>query len=295
MNDRPMGLIKDMSFADYHAVDAMSASGMRQLARSPWHYRNRVPTIPTRAMLNGTLAHCAVLEPDTLVSRYVVTPDDAPRRPTAAQWNAKKPSPDSIAAMAWWTDFKRKCEGRDIVAAEDYSITQQQLDAISADIELSELFSVGYSESSLFWVDKKTGVYCKARPDHVRIDSNTVKMADLKTTADDRPAMFGKSAASMGHHRQRAHYINGFERITGCHVTDFVFAVVSSVPPVLAVPYRLVDEVVQQGEDECAELLELYAECCKRDHWPSYSPAERMIDFPKYAKRSQEVEVGWAS
>jgi hypothetical protein len=34
-----MGVVKGMPFDEYHAVDALSASGLRHLARSPWHFK----------------------------------------------------------------------------------------------------------------------------------------------------------------------------------------------------------------------------------------------------------------
>jgi hypothetical protein len=290
-----MGIVYDMPAEEYHAVDALSASGMRLLERSPWHYRNRVQVVPTRAMLNGTLAHCAILEPGALSARYVVVPDDAPKRPTKAQWTAKKPSPDSVTAMEWWSGFQKSCGDRLIVSADDYGITQLQLAAIQAQPEIADLLSKGYGEASVFWVDPDTGVYCKARPDWIRpLGGGRVKLVDLKTAADDTPDGFARGAARMGHHRQRAQYIRGVEAATGWKVEDFVFATVSSVPPVLAVPYRLVDEVVQQGEQEVAELTALYADCRARGQWPAYTPDQQMIDFPKWAKRAEgEVEFAW--
>lgn len=295
MSALPMGLIKDMPFDEYHSIDALSASGMRLLARSAWHYHNRVPMVPTRAMLNGTLAHCAALEPGALSSRYVVVPEDAPKKPTKAQWAAKKPSPESMLAMEWWLGFQKTCGERELVSHEDYGITQAQLIALQAEPEIAKLLSSGYGEASVFWIDKATGVYCKARPDWVhQTGSKTVKLLDLKAMADESPEGFARGAARLGYHRQRAHYMTGFQEGTGMQVEDFVFAVVSSAPPVLAVSYRMVDEVVQQGEEECAELRAIYAECRERNHWPAYTPDERMIDFPKWAKRSQEVEVSYA-
>lgn len=292
---RPLGMILGMPFDEYHAVDAMSASGMRYLARSPWHYRNRVPITPTRSMLNGTLAHCAVLEPAELERRYVFVPDDAPRRPTEAQWNAKTSNDSSRAAKEWWTDFLQRAEQRTVIAANDYATTQQQLAALRANPWLHEHLASGSSEVSLFWVDRESGVYCKARLDHLHITADKrVVILDLKATADDTPSGFARSVASMGYHRQRAHYINGFEAVTRQKVDDFVFAVVSSVPPILATPYRLLDEAAQQGAEEVAELLEKYAKCQRSGDWHAYSPQQQMIDLPAWAKRSGEVEVSYA-
>lgn len=294
-NERPMGLILGMPFESYHAVDAMSASGMRELARSPWHYRNRVRITPTRSMLNGTLAHCAVLEPDALFDRYRVVPEDAPTRPSQRQWMAKNPNESSKAAMVWWTQFQQDCGTREIVSAEDFATTKAQLLALEHNRELAEMLRDGDSEVSLFWIDPDTGVYCKARPDHIPPRRNGRRqMLDLKAMADDSPEGFKRSVARMGYHRQRAHYMRGFEVVTGERIDDFVFAVVSSAPPVLASAYRLVDEACQQGDDEVRELLEEYARCSDANHWSAYSPEQRMIDLPVWAKASGEVEVSYA-
>lgn len=289
------GLVREMPFEQYHAVQAFSATGMRHMARSPWHYRNRVETMPTRPMLRGTLAHCAVLEPDAMATRYAVVPEDAPRRPTAAQWAAKKPNESSQAAMDWWRAFEQRCEGKRIVSAADYAVTQLQLAALAANPTIAETLASGYGEASVFWIDEATGVFCKARPDWVHpVGERGVLLVDLKTTADESPNGFGRAAARMRHHIQRAHYIAGFERATGLKVIDFVFAAVTSAPPVLAVPYVLTDEVAEQGEREREELLARFAWCEREGQWPAYGDGVQMLDFPAYAKDSNEVEVAFA-
>lgn len=294
-DERPLGLIYGMPFEDYLSVNALSASGMRLLAKSPWHYKNTPPMEKTRPMLRGSLAHCAVLEPDALASRYLIVPQDAPRRPTAAQWAAKDPSPQSKEAMAWWRDFNARAFGREIVPAEDYSLTQQQLAAIKAEPYLSDLFSRGDAECSVFWVDKRTGVYCKARPDFMQsLGSDGVRVAELKTTADESPDGFSRVLTNLGYHRARAHYVDGIQQATGKRVVEYVFAVVTSTEPVLAVPYWLDEEDAQQGEDECAELRDRFAQCLVTNHWPAYGTGPQIVGLKKWAKRSNEIEVSYA-
>ena len=289
---RPMGIVLDMSFEDYHAVDAFSASGMKHLARSPWHWRNRVEMKQTRAMLCGSLVHCAQLEPHALAERYVIVPEDAPRRPSVSQWKAKNPSADSQAAMDWWRMFEASNTKRAIVPADDYATTQKQLQAIKDCAELAEAFSTGHSEVSMFWVDPETGVYCKARPDHIRRKADgRVQMLDLKSMADDTPAGVQRALGRLGLYRQEAHYRRGYQVITGQPVDDFVFAVVSSVPPILATPYRLVDDALQQGLEEVADLLREFAQCQRSGVWPAYAPDQRLIDLPAWCKTVGEVEV----
>jgi hypothetical protein len=66
---------------EYHADPAISASHLKAVMQSPYHYWSRYlnpqrPTMePTAAMRLGSLAHCAVLEPDELHNRYAIAPD----------------------------------------------------------------------------------------------------------------------------------------------------------------------------------------------------------------------------
>lgn len=293
-DNRLMGVIYGLPFDEYLAVDAFSSSAMRDFARSPWHYKNRVPLTPTKPMLSGTLAHCATLEPNALAGRYLICPDNAPRRPTAAQWGAKNPSETSQAAMAWWRDFEAQAKNREIISADTYGITQAQVAALKADPYISEILRNGEPEVSVFWIDKKTGVYCKARPDMVQwLGGGRVRMLELKTTADESPDGFSRVLTNMGYHRARSHYISGYEHASGYKVEEYVFAVVTSAPPVLAVPYLLDDEDAQQGEDECAELLDRFAWCTKENEWPAYGSGPQLVGLKKWAKRSSEIEVGF--
>lgn len=290
-----LGVFPGLSFEEYLAAPAMSASGLKLLARSAWHYKHRQEVKPTRPMLCGTLAHCAALEPEAMGARYVVVPDDAPRRPTDKQWTAKKPSQESLDAMAWWRDFTAKAEGRQIVAANDYAVTQMQLQALAAEPTIADILRAGQGEVSVFWRDERTGVYCKARPDWMTpANGGRLTVMDLKTTADESPSGFGRAAARLKYHLQWAHYVAGIEQATGLKVEEFVFAAVTSAPPVLAVPFFLTDDIKAQAQDERAELLDLYARCLKSNTWPAYGQGLQMLDFPAYAKRDSEVEVSFA-
>jgi hypothetical protein len=90
------------------------------------------------------------------------------------------------------------------------------------------------------------------------------------------------------------HYTAGFEAATGLKVEQFVLAAVTSQAPVLAVPYALTDEIVEQERDERRELLDKFAYCQREDRWPTYGSGVLPLDYPAYAKRSNEVEVSYA-
>lgn len=295
MTTRPLGVFQNMPFDEYLAVDAVSASGLKVFARSAWHYKNRIDTEPTPSMLRGTLAHCAVLEPDAMSQRYAVTPADAPRRPSRLQWQAKSPSEESKAAMRWWTDFAERNAGKSIIDAEQFALCQAQLAAVSADPELAKLLRFGQGEVSLFWVDKATGLYCKARPDWLTIGTGEIiHSVDLKTCADESPNGFGRAAARLRYDLQEAHYRAGIQATTRMRVDQFVFAAVSNKPPVLAVPYALTDEIRDNAIEERRELMQRMAWCYANDQWPAYGQGLQPLDFPAWAKAGGEVEVEWS-
>lgn len=286
-----LGLYLDMPFDEYHAVQAVSASALRVFARSPWHYKNRIDVQQTRPMLRGSLAHCALLEPDAMSARYIVAPEDAPKRPTAAQWVAKKSNESSEAAKTWWREFEQRASSREIITADEFAMCQAQLRAIAEVPELASLLSTGHGEASIFWTDPDTGLYCKARLDWLQIEGRKGRILELKSTADESPSGFGRTAARMRYELQRAHYIDAVKYGARLEFDGFTWAAVTSAAPVLAVPYDLTAEMIEQANDDRAELLQRMAYCREHNNWPSYGQGVQPLDYPAYAKRSGEVEV----
>lgn len=78
------GIYYDMPYAEYHAIRALSQSGMKHLAISPlryWYKNIHRPNAdePTRPMVLGSALHCAVLEGDqAFEDRYAraIDPDE---------------------------------------------------------------------------------------------------------------------------------------------------------------------------------------------------------------------------
>jgi hypothetical protein len=288
-----MGMYTAMPFDEYLATEAVSASGLRVFARSPWHYKNRLQITPTRPMLRGTLAHCALLEPDAMASRFAVLPEDAPRRPTDAQWNAAKSSPTSQAAKDWWREWQAQADGREIITADEWALCQAQLNAIKAVPELASLLASGRGEVSIFWIDPDTRLYCKARLDWLQVEGKKARVLELKSTADESPSGFGRTAARMKYELQRAHYIDAIKYGARLQFDSWTFAAVTSAAPVLAVPYDLTDEMASQADDERSEHMQRLAWCMETGTWPAYGDGKQPLDFPAYAKRSSEVEVAF--
>jgi exodeoxyribonuclease VIII len=294
------GLVEGLDIERYHAMSPVSKSQLDDLAASPWHFykRHRDPARPKRVekpgQLEGNIAHCAVLEPEEFSNRYVMTPRNAPKRPTEAQWNAKKPSPDSMAAMEWWSVFNAENAGRRVITAEQYEIAMRQADSIRDLPEIQNFLVSGKAEVSAFWIDPATDVECRCRPDFVhRLSASSVVLLDIKTFSSAAPDEFRRQCARKRYHVQDTFYSAGFSLAAQVNVEKFIFVVVETEWPYAAASYELGNESREEGFLECRRLLDVYEECVRTKKWPGYASRTTQIDLPPYAFTSQEVEISY--
>lgn len=289
------GLYEGMSNEEYHAAPGLSNTGLTELARSPWHYYSRFldPSRPERerkaGQFEGTIAHCAILEPDEFMRRYVVTPSNAPRRPTAAQWNAKNPSPESVQAMAWWSNWEAENEGREVVSHDDYSRVLRQAESVRRIREVRELFQHGKAELSAFAT--ADGVLKKCRPDWTAyVGGGDVILIDVKTVGDAKPDEMARHIGRKGYYRQAAHYSRTFEQASGLRVVAFKFLAVESEWPYAASLTQLDDVSLQVAMEEVRDLTALYAECLKSGRWPGYDEAQ-VVSLPAYLFNEEQTQI----
>lgn len=273
----------------YHAGPGISNSGLSDIAQSPWHYYsrhldpNRPPPVEKAGQLEGTLAHCAILEPDEFDKRYVVLPADAPRRPSSIQRNAKKPSAETVKAIEWWDDWNAKTNGAATITPEQRDVALRQRDAVWALPDIASALSKGRPEVSAYWTDPETGVLCRCRPDWVHEAGSGVVLLDVKTFSDARPHEFKMQIARKGYHRQAAFYTDGYALAANVRVLGFIFVAVEMPWPNAAAAVMLDDDSLDLGRRIYRQNLDLYAECLARNEWPAYSSAIELVTLPAYA------------
>lgn len=286
------GVRYDLDIDVYHSMPGISKTGLDAIDRSPAHYAglyldpDRPPPPERRGQLEGTLAHCAILEPAQFAKRYVVVPADAPRRPTPAQWNAKKPSEDSVAAMEWWTQFNAEHPGATIITAAQYDCAMRQADSVRRLKEIADELERSRTrcEVSAMWVDPITGEPCRCRPDCVAdYGGRRVVLLDLKTCGDASTGEFRRQVARKRYHVQDAFYSDGYALATGVDVMGFVFIAVESEWPYEANALMLDDDAREQGRNDYRRNLNTYAECRRTGQWPGYGQDVKRIDLPRWA------------
>ncbi|QKQ46792.1 PD-(D/E)XK nuclease-like domain-containing protein [Achromobacter denitrificans] len=274
----------------YHGGAGISKTGLDHVARSPALYHAlhldpaRPPEKERAGQLEGQLAHCAILEPGEFAKRYAVLPADAPRRPTEAQWNAKKPSPESVEAMEWWAAWNKSSAGRTIITHAQRETALRQAESVRRLPDVAEALDAGRPEVSAYWIDPDTGVLCRCRPDWVHpAGDDGVILLDVKTYSDASPAEFARQIARKRYHVQDAFYSDGFARASGKDVLAFVFVAVETEWPYAASAVMLDDVSREAGRALYRRDLDTYARCAAANEWPGYSTSIETVSLPAWA------------
>ena len=254
----------DISNADYHADPAVSASHLKTVMQSPYHYwsryldPDRVAMAPTAAMRLGSLTHCAVLEPDELTKRYQLAPDRRTKEGKAA-----------VVEMA--------AAGIEAVSEADLAQALQMADAVRSNSTAALLLSNGQAEQSFWWDDIATGMRCKCRPDWF----NGETIVDLKTCQDASAAGFAKAVAAFHYQVQAAHYL------CGTLAKRFVFVAVEKSAPYAVGVYELDAEAMVHGSVLRHNALQRIQDCRAINEWPGYTDGIQTLQLPGWALKDQ--------
>ena len=210
----------------------------------------------TDAMILGSAIHCAILEPERFEREFITLPDDAPRRPTSAQVNAKKPSEDSIKQIAWWKDFDAFADGKTILDKNDLATVMGMKEAVLSHPLASQMLSGGEAEYSYYSKDPVTGIETKCRPDYHAGGS----LIDIKSTSDASFEGFAKQIGNLAYHLQAAFYLDVFNQSQGTNYTDFHFIAVENKAPYAVAIYRLDENHIEAGRKAYRKAMDRYAE-----------------------------------
>lgn len=267
------GVQHGQSIEDYHAMPGASKSVLDSVALSPAiayarHIDPKRPPQETKSgQLEGSLAHCAVLEPDEFSKRYVVGPAV------------------STKAVKAWKDFEAALPAGVIgIKPEQYEVAMRQAESVRRLPEVREALAVGHAEVSARWIDPETGVQCRCRPDWVHPcgDAGSI-LLDLKTYSCASPAEFRRQVARKRYHVQDAFYTDGYAAASGSEVLAFVFVAVEDAYPFAASALMLDDLAKTTGRDLYRYDLGIYAECQRTGVWPGYSDQIQIINLPSWA------------
>lgn len=268
-------IVAGVDFSTYRAAAGVNVSSLKELARSPLHYRyakdNPKPT--TSAMSLGTAAHCATLEPKRFAAEFVT-------------WTGGR------RAGKEWDAFKADAE-----AAQRLILTEDERDtalaiaqAVRACPEAMVYLKRGHAEVSMSWQHDEPELALKGRVDWLTVADGCDVVVGLKTTRDLRPREFAAQAARLCYHWQWAFYYDGFERITGRKPAMVEIVVENAAPHAVAV-YRIPEHVLERGRQEYRDALTTLAQCEASGVWPGPVVGEVEFDLPGWAYPEDENDI----
>jgi exodeoxyribonuclease VIII len=279
------GLIKGLANRDYHATAPVSASNVIDMGTSFKYFhwkKNQAEREETASMTLGTAAHTAVLEPNLFDSQYTVIPESAPRRPTSVQLGAKKPSPETIAAIQYWEQLERMNAGKTILSASDYDRVMGMRDAVFAHKDAKAFLSGGEAEVSCFSKYPGIAVDVKCRPDYLRMDDGL--SINFKTSHNSSFNGFMGSVKDWSYDWQSAFYCDILSHMFNRHF-DELHIVVESQPPHHVALYTFEEDSLEFARSQFRPLLEKYLLCLETDIWPGLPEIVQTVSVPAWARK----------
>ncbi|WP_321792796.1 PD-(D/E)XK nuclease-like domain-containing protein [Caballeronia sp. J97] len=255
-----------------HAIEALSASGISKLLRSPAHYHvwRTAARAQTPAMAFGTIVHALVLEPHR-APPVAITPACERR---------------SSIDKAIWADFEANLNGRVPMKQDEYDRALRVRDAVWTSAGARVLLKDVVSEVSIFWRDTQFDIPCKARLDALRPDHGVI---DRKTTADATPDAFARSVANFSYHAQAAHYWRAVEHALHASPPFFAWIAIETEPPFGSRCYVIEVDALRLGGELADRATARYAAALRNDRWPGYIEAIEPLRLPKWALRIDAI------
>ena len=253
--------IPSMPSHEYHAHNAVSASGVKQFRANRRAYyeifeaRTQPPEPPTDNLLFGTCIHTLTLE--GVESTMIEIPEGV--LTSNGQRRGKA-----------WDEFEASCAERKLIPlkSDDYQRLKRIVKNLQEHPRARELLygDDAVVEESIFWTDPDTHLRLRCRPDVRRHIGYFRTGVDLKGMADGTPEAFAWAITRNGYDIQDYLYRQGMFHRTG-EDHGFTFVVVEKEWPHDVYCYELDDEYQKLAESKTRAALEEIATCRMTGNW----------------------------
>lgn len=213
------GIYFHMPEADYHKLERMSASGIKNMmislptfwAKSWMNPDREQDDEDTKAQILGRAYHCAFFEPDDLNNRYagepdlseydgLLTNDTMVKAELKAMGEAQSKAGESSLERAYrlidhgypgeiksviLDQFEKRIGNRQKIGCDQWRQLHRDLARIKQNPKINELVTGGAAEVTILWTCPETGIAMKSRIDMLKPDL----YIDLKSFANamDKP------------------------------------------------------------------------------------------------------------
>ncbi len=251
-----VGIYRDLPFGEYAAIDALNASGLKEFAKSPAHFKqSKIFNSDTQSRRNLRANHTWLLEPHKFDEEYAFLEGDGR---TKAVMDKKK---ELIAQGKTPITMPRHYFEKLRQEFDAHPMAQDSL--VDAEFELT-----------LVWQSPLTGILKKARLD---IYSPHV-VSDLKAMSpisDDIALM--RQIKKLKYDWQAAHYLEGVSVLTGSAHLPYRHIWIEDDFPAGVRATRLSVFAIARAAQEMAPYEERYALCKANDTWPASHLTDEVI------------------
>ena len=285
------GLYANMPLAQYHRGDicdgpSISSSGLRQIWKAPAYYWDKSALNPLRDtgdddnedFILGRAAHHLICREKGFSTFFAVRSDKAP---DGTPWHGNK------TACKNWIKLQ-KSMGKTVLTPEQAEQIRGMAIKLGQTTLVRKGILDGYIEHSLFWKDKETGVWLKARPDIVPTASGDY--ADLKTTRSTMYLDIQRALdpdSGYGYIMQGALILEG-ARALDMEVNSFSLVWVEKSRPHCTRVSTLIDEDIMRGARCNRAALRTFHTCFINKSWPGPGDDREDAEYLGLSDRARE-------
>jgi len=276
----------EMPAEQYHAdKERMSSSAVRKLLHSPRQFLASWTDMEVEDEEKepdyfrfGRAAHAMLLEPEVFRRLHVVEPVFTGMTKDGRESTQSKEAKDK--KKKWYEDVDPAAM---IVTEKEMQSLLGMVESILEHKIACNLLQNGQPEMTIHWVDKETGISCKARPDYLAKDkSGGIHVIDFKTTRDIREGIFSDAIKRHKYFVQLAFYYDAVAAAIGREPESITIIAVEKTLPYECAVYPLEDSWLARGRIEYRHALNLYKKCMTENKWPAFQSTATMLNAPAY-------------
>lgn len=288
------GIYSGITLATYHRSDicdgpSISSSGLRKIFHeSPAHFYqtwhgNPARTEPseTRAFIVGRALHHLVLGEKFFAKLFTIEPEEWPD-----EHGVIKPWNNNRTVCKKWHAEQREL-GRAVLTLKEVEMIRGMAEKLALHPMVQHGALNGAIERSMFWKDKKTGIWLKARPDNIPTHSGD--FVDLKTTESVYWMDLMRSIAKYGYHAQGALVRDGARELMGLKDTSFTLIFSEKKPPHCPRVVTLKSHDLDLGKDQNEMAIDRFVECLKTNHWPGPGGDKEDAEYIELSDRDRNM------
>lgn len=269
-----------MNFDEYLSIPALSSSGVKNILKSPAHFKLGFSSISFASDKIGSAAHELALEGKKLIVPGIDLPRNSKdnRKKWQEFYATLGADIDTSKPAATWDSELLKQTG--IYVGSSAEVAEVEGIAESIKRAAPEIDSMPMKEHSVLF--DMFGAKFKCRYDVACQERRLI--LDVKTCQDASPAGFASAVRKYKYNVQDFIYRSGFLAEFG-EWPIFKFVAVEKKAPYMHAVYTLDRNSMGIAEAEVERASEIYLQCTERGEWPGY---ESNIELSPFGESKHE-------